>query len=148
MYIVQRTSDANPVSGPMSYLLNTIQKIRRKTILSSSSRTHKYEGGIAEMRVKKVMTRHESRRPSPKAAGPNAPEENLRIGPNHSVRLTSVIQGKRHTHGRMFAFAENHTKKTLMKYVSVLSIASTGRIPIKLQVGEWGQRSPISSRVA
>jgi hypothetical protein len=30
MYIVMRTTDANPISGPMSYLLTLIQDIHRK----------------------------------------------------------------------------------------------------------------------
>jgi hypothetical protein len=77
MYIVTRTADENPVSRPMSYLLTLSQHIHRKTASTPASSTHRYAGGIAQIRLKNRMTRHESRRPSPNIAGPNVPEANL-----------------------------------------------------------------------
>ena len=38
---------------------------------------YKYEGRAAQMRLKNRITRHESRSPSPKTAGPRVPAENL-----------------------------------------------------------------------
>ena len=134
MYTERCTSDANLVSGPRSHLFTEIQNICRRTTSSASS-THKYDGPIAASIVKNMITRHESRRPSPKATGPNVPAENLRMAKSRGSPY-ELSAGKRHTHDKMFAFAENHIKKILMKRVSVLSLAGTGRIPIEQQVCE------------
>jgi hypothetical protein len=57
---------------------------------SLASSTHKYAGGIANSKLKNRMTRHESRRLSPKTAGPSVPEENLRESrKNYGARLIS-----------------------------------------------------------
>jgi hypothetical protein len=93
--------------------------------------THKYAGGIAQTRVKNMTTRHESRRPSPKAAGPKVPVENLLTGSVSELEFAYVERAEQCTHDRMFEFAESHMKKILMKCVSVLSTMSTGRIPVE-----------------
>ena len=77
MYIVTRTSDENLVSCPMSYLLTSSQYIPGKAASTPASSTHRYAGGVAQIRLKNRMTRHESRRLSPNIAGPNVPEANL-----------------------------------------------------------------------
>jgi hypothetical protein len=128
-YIGTRTADETPVLGPMSYLLILIQLIRRKTDHTATSNTHRYAGATAQNRLKNRMTRHESRRPSPKVTGPNDPDAKLRKRVTSS-RLTRAIRRK-DTHGSMFIFADNHTKNILMKCDSVLSLTSTGWIPNK-----------------
>jgi hypothetical protein len=130
-YIWTRTADENPVLGPTSYLIILIQHICRKTDLTAMSNTHKYAGATAQSRLKNRMTRHESRRPSPKVTGPNEPDANLRKRSNHWSRPTRANKRK-DTHGSMFIFADNHTKNILTKCVSVLSSTSTGWIPIKI----------------
>jgi hypothetical protein len=77
-YIGTRTADENPVLGPMSYLFILIEHIRRKTDPAATSNTHRYAGAIAQSRLKNTMTKHESRRPSPKVTGPNDPDAKLR----------------------------------------------------------------------
>jgi hypothetical protein len=140
MHIARHTFDASPVSDPMSHLFTLIQNTRCKITLSPESSTHKYDGGIAESRVKNVMMRHESRRPNPKAAGPKVPVENLQKRPRILASIYRLKLRKRQTHDRMFVLAENHKKKILMKLVSVLSSTSTGRIPIKRPEREFGSR--------
>ena len=70
------TSDANRVSGPVSYLFALIQHIPNRR--TPASITYRYAGGMALKRLKNRMTRHESRRLSPKVTGPSVPEANLR----------------------------------------------------------------------
>jgi hypothetical protein len=130
MYIVMRTADETPVWGPRSYLFTLSQHIRYTTASIPTSSTHRYAGGTAQKRLKNRMTRHESRRPSPKVTGPSVPEAKLRKSQSVRPRVPTN-QGKRHTHDKMFILAESHTKNILMKYVSVLSSTATGRIPIK-----------------
>ena len=79
MYIVMRTADANLVLGPISYLftITLLQYILHKTTSVLAGSTHRYAGGMAPRRLKIKMTRHESRRPSPKVTGPRVPEANL-----------------------------------------------------------------------
>lgn len=62
----------------MSYLFAVIQYIRSKTASIPESSTHRYAGGTAQIRLKNRMTRHESRRSSPKVTGPSVPDANLR----------------------------------------------------------------------
>ena len=124
------TADANPVSGPMSHLRGIAQQILCKTTASS---TYRYAGGTAQIKLKNRITRHESRRPSPKDTGPSVPAENLRIKikPSLIIRLTDAIKGKRgRTHDRIFVFADSHMKNILTKCVSVLSSTATGWIPV------------------
>lgn len=80
------------------------------------------------------MTRHESRRPSSKATGPSVPVANL---PKCRHQRN---QGKRHTHDKMFVFADSHIKNILIKCVSVLSSTEMGWIPIKWRTSECGSR--------
>jgi hypothetical protein len=68
-----------------------IQNVYRKTTSNSTSGTHRYDGAIAASSVKYVITRHESRRPSPKATGPNVPAENLQREANHRIRPTAQV---------------------------------------------------------
>src|SRR6267154_1449844 len=89
------------------------------------------------------MTRHESRRPSPKVTGPSVPEANLRKSQIVRPGVTSAVEQDRQTHDRMFIFADSHTKNILMKCVSVLSSMSTGRIPIEWKANQTN-RSLIS----
>jgi hypothetical protein len=79
MYIVIRIADANLVLVPMSHLftITLLQYILRKTTSVLARSTHRYAGGMALRRLKIKMTRHESRRPSPKVTGPRVPEANL-----------------------------------------------------------------------
>jgi hypothetical protein len=79
MYIVIGIADASPVLGPMSHFITSIQHIRHKatSIPLRGTTTYRYAGGIAQIMLKKMMTRHESRRPSPKVTGPRVPEANL-----------------------------------------------------------------------
>jgi hypothetical protein len=131
MYIEMSTADANPVSGPISYLHGIAQQILCKTMASS---TYRYAGGMAQIKLKNRMTRHKSRRPSPKDTGPSVPAENLRIKikPSLIVSLTDAIKGKcGHTHDSIFVFADSHMKNILMKCVSVLSSTATGWIPVR-----------------
>ena len=130
-YIGTRTTDENPDSGPMSYLFTLIQHIRHGTKPIVTSNTYRYAGAIAQSRLKDRMTRHESRRPSPKVTGPNEPDAKLRKRAKSYVPTYEKHQGKG-THGSMFIFADNHTKNILMKCVSVLSSMLTGWIPIKV----------------
>jgi hypothetical protein len=81
----------------MSYLLTVIQYIRSKTPSIPESRTHRYAGGTAQIRLKNRMTRHESRRPSPKVTGPSVPDANLRKGQSLGRRRsTNTIKVKEH----------------------------------------------------
>ena len=98
MYIVTRTSDGNPVSCPMSYLLISSQHIPRKVASTPASNTHRYAGGTAHIRLRNRMTRHESRRLSPNIAGPNVPEANL--GKYQIVGFGIQAQLKRKAHVR------------------------------------------------
>src|SRR6266481_10088906 len=79
-YIVTRTADAIPVSGPMSHFvhLGFSTFAIRDNFHSYEGNTYKYAGGIAQSKLKNRITRHESRRPSPKVTGPRVPEANLR----------------------------------------------------------------------
>jgi len=72
-------ADAGPVLDPMSHFITSIQHIRHKTtpIHLRGTTTYRYAGGMAQIMLKKKMTRHESRRPSPKVTGPRVPEANL-----------------------------------------------------------------------
>jgi hypothetical protein len=133
MYIAMHIADADPVWGPRLFLFTLNQHIRYKTASTPSSNTHRYAGGIAQIRLKPRITRHESRRPNPKVTGPRLPEANLQYEeaklwvPGHLRH-----QGKgQETYERMFVFADTHTKNILIKCVSVLSSTATGRIPIR-----------------
>ena len=81
-----------------------------------------------------MITRHESRRLSPKATGPNVPAENLRIATSWSLAYQRKA-GKWRTYDRMFVFAESHMKKIFMKRVSVFSLTGTGRMPACARMG-------------
>jgi hypothetical protein len=79
----------------MSYLFTVIQYIRSETASIPESSTHRYAGGTAQIRLKNRMTRHESRRPSPKVTGPSVPDANLRK--SQSIGWpTNAIEGKEH----------------------------------------------------
>ena len=76
------------------------------------------------MTLKNKITRHESRSPSPNAAGPRVPAENL------SNMLPLGFQHRwEPTDERMLKFIENQTKNILLYCVSVLRSGGTGRIP-------------------
>ncbi len=100
MYIVTRTADEIPVLGPMSYLLILIQHIRCKIVPTATSSTHRYAGATAQSRLKNRITRHESRRPSPKVTGPNDPDANLGKRQTVGSDLREPIRGK--THARQY----------------------------------------------
>src|SRR6266403_4464664 len=124
-YIVTRTADAIPVSGPMSHFvhLGFSTFAIRDNFHSYEGNTYKYAGGIAQSKLKNRITRHESRRPSPKVTGPRVPEANLRrsqsVGPKPGYERNYKV--KKHTHDRMFVFPDNHRRNIFMKCVSVLS---------------------------
>ena len=111
---------------------------------------------MAQIKLKNKTTRHESRRPSPKDIGPSVPTENLRkrkaqgswFGSNSlrgKIREMEMEMGK--THVTMFAFAESHIKKSLMKCISVLSSTATGWIPVRWRAPERGFQLAIPRRV-
>jgi hypothetical protein len=85
---------------------------------------YKYEGSAAQMILKNRITRHESRSPSPKTAGPSVPAENL----GDVLLLESSMRGP-WTNERILKFIENQTKNILLYCVSVLCSGGTGRIP-------------------
>jgi hypothetical protein len=90
-YIVISIVDANPVSGPMSHYPSPVQHIRHRK--HAISRTHRYAGGRAKIRLIKRMARQDWPRLSPKAVGPRVPKENLTKTPNQtssSTRLANV----------------------------------------------------------
>ena len=59
--------------------------------------TYRYEGRAAQRMLKNRITKHESRNPNPKAAGPTVPAENLR----NTSRPKSVRErGAEITNGR------------------------------------------------
>ena len=76
------------------------------------------------------MTRHASRRPSPKATGPNVPVENLRQKRSELNDYCCNYVGKNGTHDIMFVFADSHIKNILLNCVSFLSSKATGWIPV------------------
>lgn len=81
-------------------------------------RIYRYEGKAAQMILKNRITRHESRSPSSKVAGPSVPVENLsKVSP---VKLSSSHTSKS-SHGR--EYVEVHTKPN-KKYLAVLQIRS------------------------
>ncbi len=88
------------------------------------------------------ITRHESRRPSPKVTGPSVPAANLQNSQSLRPTLRTQLR-KRNTNDKMFVFADNHIKNILMKCVSVLSSTATGRIPIQWEAIECGSRYPV-----
>jgi hypothetical protein len=124
----------------MSYLFTVIQYIRSETASIPESSTHRYAGGTAQIRSKNRMTRHESRRPSPKVTGPSVPDANLRKRAKSRAGLRTQLR-ERNTHDKMFIFADIHMKNILMKCVSVLSSTATGWIPIKWQARECGSQN-------
>ena len=93
---------------------------------------------MAEIKLKNRMTRHESRRPSPKATGPSVPVENLRTQSSVTDRLSDASDpGENGTDATMFVFTDTHIKNILIKCVSVLSSTATGWMPVQWQVPEW-----------
>ena len=64
-----------PVRGPQVALRHRSRLVCSGFKLTED--TYKYEGRAAQMRLKNRITKHESRNPSPKTAGPSVPDENL-----------------------------------------------------------------------
>ena len=109
MYIAMHTADENPFWGPRSYLFTLSQHIRNKTAFTPTSSTHRYAGGTEQIRLKNRMTRHESRRPSPKATGPNVPEAKLQK--SHGVSPGLPAQSRERSHARQDVRSRRHPYK-------------------------------------
>jgi len=101
-YTATSTADASPVSGPMSYLHSEAQHIRHEATqaLSAASSTHRYAGGMAQIKLKHSMARHESRRPSPKDTGPSVPETNLRTERSQASWFSVMVRVRKTEHVR------------------------------------------------
>jgi hypothetical protein len=122
-----------------------VQHTRARVSLSAAGNTHRYAGGMAQIKLKNRMTRHESRRPSPKDTGPSVPVENLvRTEPSPVVGSPMLrVRGLANARHNVRICGKPY-KKYLdkMRFGSVFDSDGMDTCPIQWQAPKMGSAIP------